>query len=82
MNMIAIRGGAGGGAGGGRRREDPALPGREGLMSGTAEKNGGGEERRARETGSRLALAGQFSQGQADIGHHQERRPTLTRRGT
>jgi hypothetical protein len=78
MNMIAIRGGAGGG----RRREGPAPPGREGLTSSTAEKNGRGAERRARETGSRLALAEQFPRGQADLGHRQERRHTLTRRGT
>jgi hypothetical protein len=78
MNMTAIRGGARGG----RRREDPALPDREGLTSGTAEKNGRGAEGIARETGSRTALAEQFPQGQADLGHRRERRHTLTRRGT
>jgi hypothetical protein len=56
MNMIAIRGGTGGG----RRRGDPALPGREGPMSGTAGKNGKGAEKGAQETGSRMALAEQF----------------------
>jgi hypothetical protein len=75
--MIAIQGGAGGG----RRREDPALPGQEGLTSDTAEKNGRGAEGRARETGSRLVLAGQFPRGQADLGHYRERRHTLTRKG-
>jgi hypothetical protein len=49
-----------GGAGGGRQREDPALPDREGLVNGTAEKNGRGAERRAQETESHLALVGQF----------------------
>jgi hypothetical protein len=78
MSMIATRGGAGGG----RQREDPALPDREGLASGAAGKNGRDAERRARGTGSRLALAEQFPRGQADPGHRQERRRTLTRRGT
>ena len=67
----------------GRKTEGrSALPGREGLTSGAAEKNGRGAERRARETGSRLALAEQLPRGQADLGHHRERRHTLTRRGT
>ncbi len=55
MSMIAIRGGVGGG----RQREDPALPDREGLTSGTAGKNGRDTEKTARGTGRHLALAEQ-----------------------
>ncbi len=54
MNMTAIQGGVGGG----RWKEDPVLPGREDWMSDTAEKVGRDAGRRARETGSRLVLAG------------------------
>jgi len=67
----------------GRKTEGRSCsPGREGLMSGTAKKNGRGVERIARETGSHLALAEQFPRGQADLGHRRERRRTRTRRGT
>ena len=76
--MIATREGAGEG----KPREDPVLPDREGLMNGTAGKNGRGAERRAPGTESHLALVGQCPRGQADPGHHQEKRRTLTRKGT
>ncbi len=54
MSMIAIRGGAGGG----RLKEDPALPGREGPMNGTAGTSGRGAEKRAQRTESRPVPAG------------------------
>jgi hypothetical protein len=68
--------------GGGRLKGDPALPGREGQMSGTAGTGGRGAERRARKTESLPAPAGQPSQGQADPGHHRGRKGIPTRRGT
>jgi hypothetical protein len=54
MSMTATRGGVGGG----RRKEGPALLGQEDRMSGMVEKSGRDAGRRARETGSRLVLAG------------------------
>jgi hypothetical protein len=68
--------------GGGRLKGDPALPDREGQMSGTAGTNGRGIERRVRKTGSRPAPAGQPSQGQVGLGHPRGRKDTPTRRGT
>jgi hypothetical protein len=69
------------GAGGGKLGEDPALPDREGPMNGTAGTGGRGAERRAQKTESNPAPAEQPHRGQADPGHHRERRRTPTRRG-
>ncbi len=50
-------------------------------MNGTAGTNGRGAEKRAQRTESHPAPAGQPPRGQADPGHHRERKRTPTRRG-